>query len=123
MSVRPAKDLLITATETNDHHGVGILLQRFFPDSRDFVCLRTTSLYHGNEPFGSSHHELCSRTLTLTETEQHLRRILDLYDIRRILCVPYYREEFVHAILAQKLTGAPLCTYLMDDQNVFASHV
>lgn len=123
MHVRPAKDLLITAIETNDHHGVGILLQRFFPDSKDFVCLRTTSLYQGNEPFGSDHHELCSRTLTLAETEQHLARILELYDVRRILCVPYYREEFIHAVLAKKLTGAPLCTYLMDDQNVFAEHV
>jgi hypothetical protein len=116
-------DLLITALETNSHHGVGILLQRFFPDSSSFVCLRTTSQHGGEEPFGSAHHELCSRYLSLEETEAHLRRILSLYPVRRILCVPYYREEFIHALIAQRITGAPLCTYLMDDQNIFAPHV
>src|SRR5689334_11551619 len=97
-------DLLITATETNSHHGVGILLQRYFPDSSSFVCVRTTSLHRGEEPFGAAHHELCSRTLTEAETSDHLRRILSLYPIRRILCVPYYREEFVHAVMAKRLT-------------------
>lgn len=116
-------DLLITATETNSHHGAGILLQRLFPDSAAFVCIRTTSLYNGEEPFGSAHHELCSRHLTLAETEDHIRRILANYTVRRILCVPYYREDFIHAILAKRITGAPLCTFLMDDQNIFAPHV
>ncbi|MFM1813566.1 MAG: hypothetical protein RLZ98_261 [Pseudomonadota bacterium] len=119
----PVRDLLITATEINDHHGVGILLRRFFPDSSEFVCVRTTSLYRGEEPFGAEHHDLCSRFLTIKETREHLARILSLYQIRRILCVPYYREEFVHAVLAKEMTGAPLCTYLMDDQNVFARKV
>lgn len=119
----PSQDLLITALEVNSHHGVGILLQRFFPDSASFVCVRTTSLYNGEEPFGSAHHELCSRFLNLAETEEHLRRILALYQVRRILCVPYYREEYVHALLAKRITGAPLCTFLMDDQNIYASRV
>jgi hypothetical protein len=117
---KPVRDLLITAIETNNRHGVGILLQRFFGEGRDFICLRTTSPHEGHEPFGSEHHELCSRFLTDRETEYHLRRILDLYEIRRILVVPYYREEFVHATIAKRLTKAPLCTYLMDDQNIFA---
>jgi hypothetical protein len=120
---KPIRDLLITAAETNSHHGVGILLQRYFADSSEFVCLRTTSLYNGEEPFGAAHHELCSRNLTWRETEAHLRQILSLYEIRRILCVPYYREEFVHAVYAKAITGAPLCVYLMDDQNVFVPNV
>jgi hypothetical protein len=117
---KPVRDLLITAIETNDHHGVGILLQRMFGQGEDFVCLRTTSQHGGHEPFGSNHHELCSRFLTDAETEHHLKAILALYQIRRILVVPYYREESVHGVLAKRLTGAPLCTYLMDDQNIFA---
>jgi hypothetical protein len=120
---KPVRDLLITAIETNDHHGVGILLQRMFGRGEDFVCLRTTSQHGGHEPFGAAHHELCSRFIPDEETEQHLRAILALYQIRRILVVPYYREEFVHATIAKRLTGAPLCSYLMDDQNVFAPRV
>lgn len=122
-ALRPERDLLITAVETNDRHGVGIHLQRLFPDSREFVALRTTSLYQGRESFGAHHHELCSRHLLPAEVEDHLQAILALYRIRRILCVPYYREEFVHGAIARRLTGAPLCTYLMDDQNVYAPHV
>ncbi len=117
---KPVRDLLITAIETNNHHGVGILLQRMFGQGEEFVCLRTTSQHGGSEPFGSDHHELCSRFLTDAETEHHLGAILSLYQIRRILVVPYYREEFVHGVIAKRLTGAPLCTYLMDDQNIFA---
>ncbi len=119
----PERDLLITAVEVNDHHGVGILLERLFPDSSSFVTIRTSSLYQGATTFAGSHHELCSRFLSLKETEENLSRILSLYRIRRILCVPYYREEFVHGVLAKKLTQAPLCTYLMDDQNVFGRQV
>lgn len=123
LAALPERDLLITAVETNDHHGVGILLQRLFADTSGFVHLRTSSLYPAEPPIPGSHHELCSRYLTVSETKEHLSRILRLYRIRRILCVPYYREEFVHAVLAKELTGAPLCTYLMDDQNVFATAV
>jgi hypothetical protein len=123
MENRPVRDLLITATETNDRHGVGIMLQRMFRDSSEFVCVRTTSLYGGEEPFGSSHHELCSTSLRTDQLRQHLEAIMRLYRIRRILCVPFYREEFMHAVLAKEITGSPLCTFIMDDQNIFAREV
>ena len=116
--VLPERDLLITAVEINNSHGVGILLQRIFRDSSEFVCLRTMPLYSGFESFGSASHELRSKYLTVAETREQLNRILVLYRIRRIVCVPYYREEFIHAVLAKEATGAPLVTYLMDDQNV-----
>lgn len=116
-------DLIISAIEINRHHGVGILLQRFFPDSTNLVTLRSSSVYGGEESFGLGHHELRSVNLTVPEIEARLKTILAPYRIRRILCVPYYREDFIHGLLAQKLTNAPVCTYLMDDQNVFSSHV
>lgn len=116
-------DLIVSAIEINNRHGVGILLQRFFPDSTNLVTLRSLSVYEGKELFGTGHHELKSANLTVPETEARLRAILAAYRIRRILCVPYYREDFIHGLLAQRLTKAPLCTYLMDDQNVFSSHV
>lgn len=122
MSV-PDRDLLITSIEINSHHGVGILLQRLFPDSTSFVCLRTASLHNGEETFGSAHHALLFRYQNLAETEAQLRNILAPYRIRRILCVPYYREEFVNAVIAKRITGAPLCSFLMDDQNIFTPQV
>lgn len=116
-------DLIVSAIEINNHHGVGILLQRFFPESRNLVTLRSLTVYGGEESFGTGHHELKSACLTVAETEARLKAILAPYRIRRILCVPYYREDFIHGLLAHKLTKAPLCTYLMDDQNVFSTHV
>lgn len=116
-------DLIVSAIEINNHHGVGILLQRFFPDPTDLVTLRSLTVYGGKELFGTGHHELKSANLTLPETEARLKAILTRYRIRRILCVPYYREDFIHGLLAHKLTKAPLCTYLMDDQNIFSNHV
>ncbi len=118
-----AYDLLITANETNHHHGVGIFLQRLFGDGKGFICLRSTTMYGGQESFGDEHLELKSRFMHTAETESRLQAILAGRTIRRILCVPYYRSEFVHAIAAKRLTGAPLCTYIMDDQNIFARHV
>lgn len=120
---KPVCDLLVSAIEVNHHHGVGILLQRFFPDSGSFITLRSATLYGGTETFGRVHLELKSHCLTDQQTEARLRALLSPYRIRRILCVPYYREDFVHGLLAQRITGAPLCTYLMDDQNVFGSAV
>ena len=116
-------DLIISATQINHHHGVGILLQRLFPHSADLVTLRSLTVYEDEETFGIGHHELKSMYLTLQETETQLQAILARYRIRRILCVPFYREDFIHAFLAQKLTKAPLCTYIMDDQNIFSNKV
>jgi hypothetical protein len=70
------------------------------------------------ESFCSVTHELRSKYLTISETSEQLKRILAPYRIRRIICVPYYREDFVHAVIAQQETRAPLLTYLMDDQNI-----
>ena len=48
-----------------------------------------------------------------------LRQILGGHKVDRILAVPYYTEDFENAYAAKSLTGAPLCVYLMDDQNIF----
>jgi FkbM family methyltransferase len=119
----PTVDLIITANEINNSHGVGIFLQRIFGTGQDFLCVRSRTMYGGDEPFGSHHCELRSLSLTVSETECRLKELLGGFTVRRILCVPYFREDFIHATLAKKLTGAPLCTFLMDDQNIFAQHV
>lgn len=116
-------DLLISAVEVNNHHGVGILLQRFFPDSSGIITLRSRSLYGGQESFGQEHWELRSQFRTVPDTRSRLADLLAGRRIRRILCVPYYREDFIHGILAKELTGAPLCTFIMDDQTVFTPQV
>jgi hypothetical protein len=116
-------NLLISAVEINDHHGVGIFLRRLFPDSRGFITIRSSSLYGGENQFGSSGFELGREFQGPKQRAARLRKILRGYKIDRILAVPYYADDFENANAAKSLTGAPLCVYLMDDQNIFEPSV
>ncbi len=120
---RTGFDLLVTAVEVNDSHGVGIFLRRLFPESRDFVVLRSSTLYRGDNRFGVASFEAGAVSESGAETPGVVAELLRRIDVRRILAVPFYEADFRNAALAKERTGAPLCTYLMDDQNVFASAV
>ena len=112
-------NLLISAVEINDHHGVGIFVRRLFPDSRNFITIRSSSLYGGDNQFGSAGFELGGEFQALKQRATRLREILKGSRIDRILAVPYFTDDFENAYLAKSLTRAPLCAYLMDDQNIF----
>lgn len=112
-------NLLISAVEINDHHGVGIFLRRLFPDSRDFITIRSSSLYGGENRFGSAGFELGREFPGSKRRAARLRQILEGLKVDRILAVPYFIHDFENAYLAKSLTGASLCVYLMDDQNIF----
>lgn len=120
---RDGFDLLVSGAEVNEHHGVGILLKRFFPSSVSFMTLRSRTLYKGEESFGAINAILPSAGLSLAAIRRDLTRLLNGRRIRRILCVPYYLADFHHAYLVREMTGAPLCTYVMDDQNVYTANV
>ncbi|ACB73748.1 glycosyltransferase [Opitutus terrae] len=122
-AARDAYDLLVCGLEVNEHHGVGVLLKRFFPASHSFVTLRSRTQYKGEESFGAINMVAPSAGLSLNAIRRDLSLLLDGRRIRRILCVPYYLADFHHGYLARELTGAPLCTYVMDDQNVYTSNV
>jgi len=100
-----------------------VLLRRFFPDSGDFVTLRSATNYQGVEEFGGVNLLLGDPTLTPPELRLRLRRLLAPWRIRRILCVPFTALDFAHATAVRALAGAPLATYVMDDQNVVAANV
>jgi len=40
-----------------------------------------------------------------------------------VLCVPYFPDDALNAIALKESFGAPLCTYLMDDQNLCANGI
>lgn len=117
------RDLLITAVEINHQHGVGVLLQRLFPESRSFACVRSFTVYNGITTFGSGDHLVLDQPRHPDDVRSLLTQYLEQWKIRRILCVPYYPADFVHAVIAKEITGVPLVTYIMDDQNVFGPQV
>src|ERR1700733_31981 len=111
--------IIVSAIEINDDHGVGIFLRRLFPDTGNFVAIRSSSLYPGENRFGSAEFELGKKLQNIEQRANRLRQILQGHKVNRILAVPYYKEDFQNAYAAKSLTGAPLCVYLMDDQNIF----
>jgi hypothetical protein len=43
--------------------------------------------------------------------------------VKRILCIPYFAGDVWTAIALKEVLGVPLCTYIMDDQNVCADGI
>lgn len=117
------RDLLLAHVEVNRLQGTGVLIERFFPDARSFVTVRSRTLYQGVVHFGGVHLSLDLPGLTECARARILRRLLAPYAIRRILCVPLYASDFMHAVAAREATGAPLGTYVMDDQVLHAREV
>lgn len=114
---------LVHAIEINDRHGVGIFLRRLFGNGDDFILFRSRTLYAGENAFGLHEEFLGDRFANAGELRERLRNVVRHMPIERILCVPYYPEDFRHALLLKEVSGAPLCTYLMDDQNIFTREV
>jgi hypothetical protein len=103
--------------------GTGVLIERFFPDARSFVTVRSRTLYKGVVNFGGVHFAMDLPGLSECSRKRILQRLLAPFQIRRILCVPFFASDFVHAVAAREITGAPLCTYVMDDQVLHSREV
>jgi hypothetical protein len=116
-------NLVISAVEINNHHGVGIFLSRLFPDSSNFIAVWSSSLYGGENQFGVAGFEFGKEAGNPKRRAAKFRVTLEARHIDHILAVPYYPEDFENACIAKSLTRAPLCAYLMDDQNIFEPRV
>ena len=113
------RDLVITGSENCQKHGAGVLIKRHFSAHLDTVTLRPATYYQGVEEVGGTHLCLPFQEVPAIELQTRLRRLLAPFKIRRILCIPYHRRECVYALAAQEITRARLCTYVMDDRNVW----
>ena len=43
--------------------------------------------------------------------------------VQRILCIPYYPDSALAGVAAKELLNVPLCTYIMDDANIYADGI
>jgi hypothetical protein len=117
-------DLIITNSEVNERHGTGVFLKRIFSgDNNRIISIRSRNLYDGTQSFGK--HIIQFHAIDLSYTEILLRLQQELGTLRpnRILAIPYFPEDFLITIAAQELFNIPLCTYIMDDQNICCSEV
>ena len=112
-------DLVITTNEVNPRHGTGALVKRIFADNENIFSIRSFNHYNGEHDFGDvslqfSHPEISKREDIFQSVLQHLKGTT----IQKILCIPYYPDEIVTAIVIKELFNIPLATYIMDDQNI-----
>ena len=120
---KPDFDVIVSHCEINDHHGVGILLKRIFANQKNILSIRSTNLYDGKQAFGDCNLHFSFEGLSQLEILTKVQLLLARKKPRRILSVPYYSDDVLISIILKDLFNLPLCTYLMDDQNIYANGI
>lgn len=112
-------DAIVTHNEVSDRHGTGVILSRIFGAEPNILSIRSTHLY--------DEHILGARRLMFGHEglarQQSFERVLYALNrgtVRRVICVPYRSDELLTALVLKEVFGAPLCTWLMDDNNIFS---
>lgn len=110
-------DLIISPNEICQNHGTGVLLRRLFGKNERLINIRSRTHYHA-ESLGKVQLEIAHESQTRSIAFLRVAKALCSYRIKQIICVPFYPDDAITAIAAHEITGAPLCLYLMDDQNI-----
>ncbi len=116
-------EAVITHIEVNDAHGVGVLIGLLFAGRRNILSIRSVDYFGGVQSFGDVALRIAHEGAARDAVFARVLAALGPATIGRILCVPYFTDDVRTAIALREVTGAPLCTYLMDDQNIFASGI
>jgi len=112
-------DAIVTTNEVTDRHGTGVILGRIFGQSPNVLSIRSTNLYREHS-LGDARMCLGHQGLTRAESFARILHALNGSTVKRIVCVPFLPDELVTAIALKELFDAPLCTYVMDDNNIYS---
>jgi len=111
-------DVIVTPNEVTDRHGTGVILNRIFGECPNILSIRSANFYHEHW-LGDADLCLGHEGLSRAESFERVLWALNGSTARRVLCVPYHRDELITAVILKELFAAPLCMYLMDDNNIF----
>jgi hypothetical protein len=114
--------LVITHAEICNRQGVGALLAKIFAEEPELLVFYSRNYFEG-DCFGTVTHHLPHPGHDLAGVKARVGALLQGHRIKRIFCVPFYPDDVLSAIAAADLTGAPLVTYIMDDQNLFVQGI
>ncbi len=107
----------------NERHGTGSLVRRLFADRRGLLSIRARNDYGGEHDLGDEAillaHGNSSRALAFERVLQVVRR----RSVRRVICVPYVSDDLVTSIVLGDAFQAPVCIWIMDDQNIVANNI
>jgi hypothetical protein len=115
-------DVVVAHCEVNGRHGTGVLLQRILGVGEGVVSVRSRDLYGGEQSFGARRVRVSHGTPP-ADVEARVALLLGGLRVRRILCCPYYADDARTALALAERTGAPLLTWLLDDQNLHAGEI
>ena len=109
-------DLIISPNEISFAHGTGVLLSRLVEGRDDLVAIRSRTNYGGMQRINSREDFVLPDGMSdRKEIFAQVGEWLHGYDVRSILCTPFFETDVTIAIAAQAITGAPLGLWIMDD--------
>jgi len=115
--------LLITHTQVSNRHGTGSLLSKIFAQEHPLIVFYSRDYFPPSEIGDLTLHVPHHETSSIEAAKPRVAALLGKSTIRRIFCVPFYPDDVVSALAVHELTGAPIVSYVMDDQNVFAEGI
>ncbi|MCE3267239.1 MAG: hypothetical protein K0S15_1948 [Solirubrobacterales bacterium] len=114
--------LCVTHAELNNRHGTGAVLSKILAREPALIVIYSTKLFNG-ESVGDLALNLPQWTQDPAEARPPVQAALAGHEVGRILAVPSGASDPLTAVVAAELAGAPLVTYLMDDQNVYSDAI
>ena len=112
-------DAIITTNEVSERHGTGVILRRIFGQTPNVLSIRSTNLYP-DHALGEAQVTFGHEGLSRSESFSHVLSVLNGTTVRRVLCVPFLADELITGIVLKELFDAPLCIFVMDDNNIHA---
>ena len=116
-------DAIVTHVEVCGRHGVGRLVERLFAGESNILSIRSANLYDGRQEFAGGGLCLAHEDQSAAAVLRRVRDAVGPSTVKRILCIPYFADDVRTALALQEIFGVPLCTYIMDDQNVCADGI
>jgi len=114
-------DVILTPNEVNLRHGTGVIIRNIFHQSSNILSLRFHNHYDGEQDFGDLSLCLSLDNCSRSDVFRELIKLFNGSHPKRILCVVYSSQEVMAAIALKDIFNVPLCTYIMDDNNLFTS--
>ncbi|HET6437618.1 MAG TPA: hypothetical protein VFG59_06140 [Anaeromyxobacter sp.] len=116
-------DVVVSHVEVNGLHGTGVFTQALFSGEPDVVSVRSHDAYDARQTFGAFSLRLPQPDPRPAVVAARVRAALPGLAIRRIAVIPFFADDVRNALALADLSAAPLCTFVMDDRNVFQSDI
>jgi hypothetical protein len=114
--------LVITHAELSYRHGTGALLIRILQQEKNIIVFHSQKFFGGHD-IAFPAFQIAHQRSPGAASRRRIQEILSGSNVNQILCVPFYPDEAISALIAHEVTNAPLVLYIMDDQNIHAQGI